>query len=398
MFKINQESKPYLSIRDKFAAIFKKKESSKCDFWALKQISFDVQPGDTIGLIGKNGAGKSTLLKILSKITPPTSGSVIVRGRIASLLEVGTGFHPELTGRENIYLNGSILGMKRKEIDEKFEEIVEFSGVNKFLDSPLKFYSSGMQLRLAFAVASFLEPEILIIDEVLAVGDAAFQKKCIGKMEEVSSSGRTIIFVSHNMAAISQLCKKAIWLDNGEIRKAGSAYEVITEYLSSLSKNEFSRSWNLDEAPGDNYIRLLKCAVVQNEKETGLIDINLACQVTLDFSVLEEVHNLICGVSIYSLDGVCITANADWKSNNLSKGVYNRSMLINPQTFAEGDYTLLIQLVFFEPNIRSVYLPNILTIHCHDSDHDESIRGNYKEAWPGLMRLGFNWTQPIRMN
>ncbi len=203
------------------------------NFWALNDVSFTVNPGESIGIIGRNGAGKSTLLKVLSKITPPTKGKIISRGRIASLLEVGTGFHPELTGRENIFFNGSLLGMKRKEIEAKFDEIVDFSGVERFLDTPLKHYSSGMQLRLAFAVAAFLEPEILIIDEVLAVGDAEFQKKCMGKMEDVSKSGRTILFVSHNMAAVQNLCNKAIVLDKGIIVKNATINEAISFYQKS---------------------------------------------------------------------------------------------------------------------------------------------------------------------
>ena len=208
------------------------------DFWALKDVSFEVQPGESIGIIGRNGVGKSTLLKILSKITPPTTGRIVSRGRIASLLEVGTGFHPELTGRENIFFNGSLLGMKRKEIAAKFDEIVDFSGVEKFLDTPLKHYSSGMQLRLAFAVAAFLEPEVLIIDEVLAVGDAEFQKKCLGKMEDVSRSGRTILFVSHNMGMVSNLCNKSIWINNGIIKLMSDTDKVISGYLQQEIKFE----------------------------------------------------------------------------------------------------------------------------------------------------------------
>jgi lipopolysaccharide transport system ATP-binding protein len=208
---INHEQQPYLSLRDSLSTLFKSKKTTE-DFWALHDVSFNVEQGDTIGIIGKNGAGKSTLLKILSKITPPTSGKIICRGRIASLLEVGTGFHPELSGRENIFMNGSILGMRKTEILKNFDAIVDFSGVEKFIDTPLKHYSSGMQLRLAFAVAAFLENEILIIDEVLAVGDAEFQKKCMGKMEDVSKSGRTILFVSHNMSAINNFVKKLFCL------------------------------------------------------------------------------------------------------------------------------------------------------------------------------------------
>lgn len=236
-FRINHEQQPYLSLRDSIASLFNDR-STKEDFWALKDVSFDVMPGDTVGIIGKNGAGKSTLLKILSKITPPSKGRIVGRGRIASLLEVGTGFHPELTGRENIFMNGSILGMKHLEIQRNFDAIVDFAGVEKFLDTPLKHYSSGMQLRLAFAVAAFLENEILIIDEVLAVGDAEFQKKCIGKMEDVSKSGRTVLFVSHNMEAIRALCSKGVVLSKGTVDFKGDIVESINHYVNLNSSSE----------------------------------------------------------------------------------------------------------------------------------------------------------------
>lgn len=212
--------------------LFQRKHQDKEEFWALKDVSFDIMPGDRVGIIGRNGAGKSTLLKLLSRITEPSTGKITLRGRVASLLEVGTGFHPELTGRENIFLNGAILGMSRAEVRRKFDEIVDFAGVEKFLDTPVKRYSSGMYVRLAFAVAAHLEPEILIVDEVLAVGDAEFQKKCLGKMEQVGQDGRTVLFVSHNMAAIKQLCHNAILFNNGEVISSASAELVIQEYLS----------------------------------------------------------------------------------------------------------------------------------------------------------------------
>ncbi len=208
--------------------------NSREEFWALKDVSFDIQEGDVVGIVGRNGAGKSTLLKILSRITEPTAGRVTLNGRVASLLEVGTGFHPELTGRENVYLNGSILGMKRKEIDRKFDEIVAFAEVEKFLDTPVKRYSSGMYVRLAFAVAAHLEPEVLVVDEVLAVGDAAFQKKSLGKMGEVAKQGRTVLFVSHNMAAVSALCQRAILLDGGRVSCEGPAPEVVKDYQKAV--------------------------------------------------------------------------------------------------------------------------------------------------------------------
>ncbi|GEM_PF-4312663 len=239
-FRIRHKQKKYLSLRESITELFKTERETVEDFYALQNVSFEVLPGESLGIIGKNGAGKSTLLKILSKITPPTSGKVIARGRIASLLEVGTGFHQELSGRENIFLNGSILGMKRKEIQKKFDEIVDFSGTEKFLDTALKHYSSGMQLRLAFAVAAFLEPEILIIDEVLAVGDFEFQKKCLGKMERVAKSGRTILFVSHNLSAVSGLCSRCLLLDRGKISTDDITEKTISNYLKQDSLKDNS--------------------------------------------------------------------------------------------------------------------------------------------------------------
>jgi lipopolysaccharide transport system ATP-binding protein len=226
------------SLRSTLANIFKSSAKSGEDFWAMRNVSFEVPKGEVVGVIGKNGAGKSTLLKLISQITKPTEGKIEINGRVASLLEVGTGFHPELTGRENIFLNGTILGMSRKEVKAKFDEIVAFSGIEKFIDTPVKRYSSGMYVRLAFAVAAHLEPEILIIDEVLAVGDAEFQKKCLGKMKDVAGEGRTVIFVSHDMGAISSLCSSGIYLGDGEIIGHGSIHEVIHQYLTdSVNRN-----------------------------------------------------------------------------------------------------------------------------------------------------------------
>lgn len=232
-FQIGGPAEPYLSLRDVLTRPFKKfNGGDKNIFRALDDVSFQVMPGESLGIIGRNGAGKSTLLKVLSRITPPTSGTIICRGRVASLLEVGTGFHPELSGRENIYMNGSILGMKKAEISKHFDAIVEFSGVEKFLDTPLKRYSSGMQLRLAFAVAAHLEPEILVIDEVLAVGDAEFQRKCLGKMDEVSKSGRTILFVSHDLSAVSTLTSRCIFLEKGTVKCIDKTSVAISQYTS----------------------------------------------------------------------------------------------------------------------------------------------------------------------
>lgn len=249
-FKIHNAREQYLSLRDSFQNLFKK--DSKEDFYALKDINLKVNEGESVGIIGKNGAGKSTLLKIISKITPPTKGSITYRGRVSSLLEVGTGFHPELTGSENIYMNGSILGMKRSEIKKNFDAIIDFAGIEKFIDTPIKHYSSGMQLRLAFSVAAFLENEILIIDEVLAVGDAEFQKKCIGKMGEVSRSGKTLLFVSHHLGSIKQLCSTGILLENGSIHTSGNIHDVITAYQSRKDK---ASSYVNEASKKDYYVK-----------------------------------------------------------------------------------------------------------------------------------------------
>jgi lipopolysaccharide transport system ATP-binding protein len=232
------------------------------EFWALKDVSFEVQPGEVVGIIGRNGAGKSTLLKILSRIAEPTSGRAVVRGRMASLLEVGTGFHPELTGRENIYLNGSILGMSRQEIRIKFDEIAAFAEIDQFLDTPVKRYSSGMYVRLAFAVAAFLEPEILVLDEVLSVGDASFQKKCLGKIGKVAAGGRTVLLVSHNMAAVSSLCERSVWLSEGRVQAAGSTKSVITKYVDPDRTSISVRRWANADGPVGQGVRLQYAAVV----------------------------------------------------------------------------------------------------------------------------------------
>jgi lipopolysaccharide transport system ATP-binding protein len=237
--------------------------SKKEEFWALRGVSLEIGHGDRVGFIGRNGAGKSTLLKLLSRITEPTTGSIHLRGRVASLLEVGTGFHPELTGRENIFLNGAILGMSRTEIKRNFDEIVDFSGVEKFLDTPVKRYSSGMYVRLAFAVAAHLEPEILIVDEVLAVGDSAFQKKCLGKMNEVASLGRTVLFVSHNMAAVSNLCDKGVVLEGGEVMFIGDTTEAISYYLESgLSHERIVPIGQRTDRSGDGRVKVTKLSLL----------------------------------------------------------------------------------------------------------------------------------------
>ncbi len=306
-YKIGQKQK-YLSLRDSVSDFFKFKteNTERSEFWALDDVSFDVYAGESIGIIGRNGAGKSTLLKILSRITPPTKGKVILRGRIASLLEVGTGFHQELSGRENVFMNGSILGLRRAEIAQKFDEIVAFSGVEQFIDTPLKHYSSGMQLRLAFAVAAHLEPEILVIDEVLAVGDAEFQKKCLGKMDEVSKSGRTVLFVSHNMGAIESLCPKSVLLNEGKIIDYDKTNKIVNQYLDRWDNTE-SCEWKPSKFTNikNEYFTPLYFALVnqnlevissscQNDEQMGFL---IECQIDMTHP------SLTTGIAIYTIQG-----------------------------------------------------------------------------------------------
>ncbi len=294
--------------------------------WALKEVSFDVSHGEVVGIIGRNGAGKSTLLKILSQITEPTKGRVELHGRVGSLLEVGTGFHPELTGRENLYLNGAILGMKRAEIARKFDEIVAFAEVEKFIDTPVKHYSSGMYLRLAFAVAAHLEPEILIVDEVLAVGDAAFQKKCLGKMEGVAKEGRTVLFVSHNMQAVTRLCERTILLDDGSVLGDGPSSQVVTTYLTSGVGKTESRRWDdLTRAPGDDVVRL--CSVRSRTEDgqiTASVGIHEPLGIEIEYEVLKPGYIFHPCYSIHNSEGVHLFSAQDtdptWRRKSSAEG------------------------------------------------------------------------------
>jgi lipopolysaccharide transport system ATP-binding protein len=318
-YAIGGRQEPYATFRESLvnAARFplnaiKRRRNGNGDhsFWALKDVSFEVKPGEVVGIIGRNGAGKSTLLKILSRITEPTAGRIELYGRVGSLLEVGTGFHPELTGRENIFLNGAILGMKREEIAKKFDEIVDFAEIEDFLDTPVKRYSSGMYTRLAFAVAANLEPEILIVDEVLAVGDAEFQKKCLGKMHEVSKEhGRTVLFVSHNMTAVQNLCTKAILLRNGQVANAGNTKDIINEYLSKDTAVQLEQRWEkIEDAPGNDAIRLKRVTVVPvGVEEISTITVETAIEIEFEFwNLLSKPADINLSLVLWSVAGECI--------------------------------------------------------------------------------------------
>jgi lipopolysaccharide transport system ATP-binding protein len=279
--------------------------------WALKNVSFEVKQGTVLGVIGGNGAGKSTLLKILARITDPTSGRAKIRGRISSLLEVGTGFHKELTGRDNVYLNGCILGMKKGEIDRKFDEIVDFSGIEKFIDTPVKRYSSGMSVRLAFSVAAHLEPEILLIDEVLAVGDVAFQRKCIGKMNAVAALGRTILFVSHNMGAVTNLCNQSLWLDNGRVKSLGNSSEIVASYLSE--KAEGQATWDNPKEPAAQRELSIRSVCILSDAgiPAAVVNFRESCSFVINYEVISPVKNLSLCIQITNSQGILIYETMD---------------------------------------------------------------------------------------
>jgi lipopolysaccharide transport system ATP-binding protein len=288
--------------------------------WALDDVSLDIEEGVALGVIGLNGAGKSTLLKVISRITPPTRGEVRLHGRVGSLLEVGTGFHPELSGRDNIFLNGAVLGMRKHEITAKFDEIVSFAGVERFIDTPVKRYSSGMYVRLAFAVAAHLETEILVVDEVLAVGDVNFQRKCLGKMREVASGGRTVLFVSHQLAAISRLCTSAIWLEQGKVRARGHPNEVVAGYLRPEIGGAAVRRWEGSARPGSGPIRLEQVVVTVDGEASSAVDIQRPFVVELEYEVTEPAEGLRVRFVLYAGDGTTVfmtSARPRWRRRAL---------------------------------------------------------------------------------
>ncbi len=355
----NKQQERYQSLRDvitnKVKSAFSKpqKNTTSKEFWALKDINFDIQQGDRVGIIGRNGAGKSTLLKVLSRITEPTTGSIAIKGRIASLLEVGTGFHPELSGRENIFLNGAILGMGRKEIKSKFDEIVDFSEVEKFLDTPVKRYSSGMYVRLAFAVAAHLEPEILIVDEVLAVGDSKFQKKCLGKMGEVSSQGRTILFVSHNTTFVRNLCNKGIWLDRGQIKQTGSTTEVINSYLSSMHDQTFDENSELHNTlnrRGNGDVRFSKILITdKNDIESSDFLSGQDIKFNFEAKINKNLSSLSVCMMFKSPTGEIVTSTplkdiSIFLETNKKDYFISFSILLEKNPFRAGEYEMYFWL------------------------------------------------------
>jgi len=363
--------------------------------WALKDVSFSVEQGEVIGLIGHNGAGKSTLLKILSRITQPTEGRAEVYGRVGALLEVGTGFHPELTGRENVYLNGAILGMGRKEIERKFDEIVAFAEIEKFIDTPVKYYSSGMGLRLGFAVAAHLEPEILIVDEVLAVGDAAFQRKCLGKMTEVAGGGRTVLFVSHNLPAVQGLCTRVIRLHGGEVIAEGDPETIIAQYLQSVASINTEQTWdNIETAPGNSTIRLHK---VHLRPETtvpgGAITSSTPLNVEFEYWNLKPGLRLNLSVKVENAQGYYVfnttsLHEAAWNGKAFPEGLFKSTFRIPGDLLNDGWYK--IDLMFVEDVQFGIFTKeNALAFDVIDSGVG---RGDWYGKWPGVVRPLLDWT------
>lgn len=366
-------------------------------FWALHDVNFEVKKGEALGIIGKNGAGKSTLLKILSRITEPTSGKVTIQGRVSSLLEVGTGFHPDLTGMENIYMNGTILGMRKKEIDRKLDEIIAFSGISRYIDTPVKRYSSGMTVRLAFSVAAHLDPEILIIDEVLAVGDAEFQKKCLGKMKDVSTyQGRTVLFVSHNMTAMNSLCNKVVYLKNGRIELTGDTSSVISTYLSSGSEIRTRRKWKADELPGDCVAKLMEARLINRAFENiDVVGLSEECGVEFKYNVFIDGYCPTPNLHLFNQKGDCVFVTTESSSPELGlPGTYKSTVWIPPHLLNDGRYIVGIATTTLIPQCVHFFEREALIF---DVIEDMSKRPNeYRGAMPGVIRPDLKWiTQKI---
>ncbi|MBE8233262.1 MAG: ATP-binding cassette domain-containing protein [Endozoicomonadaceae bacterium] len=354
------------------------------EFWAIQDINFEVQQGDRLGIIGRNGAGKSTLLKVLSRITEPATGKVTINGRVASLLEVGTGFHPELTGRENIFLNGAILGMRKTEIKNKFDEIVDFAEVEKFLDTPVKRYSSGMHVRLAFAVAAHLDPEILIVDEVLAVGDALFQKKCLGKMKEAGKEGRTILFVSHNMGVISQLCTNCIWLDEGKIKEKGETGLITNAYMLN-EVAELSGEVVFPENP-NKHAQLIKVSMVNHEGNVSQkYDCDKPIHIKFDIVVKKQIPGLYGYIGINKPDGTNILVSDSFDAtmknplDSLPVGINTFLVTVPPRTLGHGDYELLFS--FASQMADKFHVDEPGTVCSFSLDDFTSKRGNLRAGF-----------------
>jgi lipopolysaccharide transport system ATP-binding protein len=398
----------YRTLRDGLAdgvrRLYGGKSAPERELWALRHVTFDVHEGETVGVIGHNGAGKSTLFKVLAKITPPTEGRVEVRGRLGSLLEVGTGFHPELSGRENVFLSGAVLGMRRSEVARKLDEIVEFAGVSRFIDTPVKRYSTGMYLRLAFAVAAHLEPEILLVDEVLSVGDAQFQRKCLGKMAEVGSSGRTVLFVSHSMPAVMRLCSRVILLDHGGVVADGRPADVIRTYLESHLGTSAERSWpDPKHGPGDAVARLKAVRVCDDRGNvTEEIDIRRPLTIELDYWGLSPVERgLVPNLQVFNEEGVCLFTSAGFEALDgatSSAGDVLRARCTIPGDFlAEGRFTVTVAVSSVNPLTIHAREADAVAFQVVDRSSGDGVRGEFAQEWPGVVRPRLDWAVESRI-
>ncbi|HLJ95108.1 MAG TPA: ABC transporter ATP-binding protein [Gemmataceae bacterium] len=389
---------PVRRLRSGFGSSDGQRANGKSTFWALKDVSFEVKQGEVLGIIGRNGAGKSTLLKILSRITEPTEGFVDIYGRVGSLLEVGTGFHPELTGRENVFLNGAILGMSQAEVRRKFDEIVAFAEVEQFLDTPVKHYSSGMYMRLAFAVAAHLEPDILLVDEVLAVGDATFQKKCLNKIESVGSQGRTVFFVSHNMQAVTRLCSRALLLHDGQVAVHGCTHEVARTYLHGGAYGSAARVWpDPERRPGNHVVRLCAVRVRSDDHEVhATVDIRRPVSIEMEFEVLRDGHVLVPNLHFYNDDGICAfivnAGHGQWGRRPRPRGRYRSTVRIPGNYLAEGTLSVNVGISTLNPVIVHVLEPDAVAFEVVDSLDGNSARGEYAGPMPGVVRPILPWT------
>lgn len=368
-------------------------------FWALRDVSISVAQGETVGIIGRNGAGKSTLLKLLARITPPTEGRAEIRGRLGSLLEVGTGFHPELTGRDNVFLAGAVLGMSRAEIARKLDEIVAFAGIERFLDTPVKRFSSGMYLRLAFAVAAHLEPEILLVDEVLAVGDAEFQRKCLGKMAEVGAGGRTIVFVSHSMSAVLRLCPRVVLLDGGRVLADGPSNQVVRTYMESGLGTTAERSWpDRHTAPGDDVVRLHAVRVRSGGRISEEVDIRLPVEIEIEYWQLSRDPMLrpIAGLHLYNEEGALVFiagdfTNQDWWTTPRRPGLVRAVCRIPGNLLAEGRFFVNAVVNTLEPmNVHAIE-NDAVAFEVVDRSQGDGARGTFTGDWPGVIRPLLDW-------
>jgi lipopolysaccharide transport system ATP-binding protein len=370
-------------------------DNRKPELWALKDVSLEVEHGEVLGIIGRNGSGKSTLLKILSRITKPTEGHAEIRGRVGTLLEVGAGFHPELTGRENIYLNGSILGMTRREIERKFDEIVEFAECGRLLDTPMKHYSSGMYVRLAFAVAAHLETEILLVDEVLAVGDAAFQKKCLGKIGEAAGQGRTVLFVSHNMIAVDSLCTRAICLHEGTVVLQGPPGLVTSRYLQNWLPSFKEVVYDdINTAPGNDIIRLHRARVrPQDESSEDRLTVRTPFVVEFEYWKLTAHSCLDLVAEVFNDHGINVFTTANLREPPTSLGLVRSSFIVPADLMNDGTYRINLMEVLDGVTVAARW-EDLVAFEVHDAASE--LRGHYHGFWPGAMRPNLEWkTEPI---